>query len=346
MNNAYVLLTAMPPTKGHLHLIQFARNVAFDWVHVMLNTQPGEPYPEERADALKAAIAWSPHLWRTKLHHVHETIQQNPSGPDDTAFWDMWRDNLQAQGCGEGDFIVASEMYGAKLAEITGATFVPYDIDRSIYNLHATQVRENPRGYFYSILPAFQPVIRKRITFFGAESVGKTTTSRYVAGLANGHWLPEWARPYMERFAPEVDRPTMEAIWQGQRALQKQGLEMVDKPFIFQDTDLFSTVGYWRLYEEELGSVPQGLINNALTDKSDLYIILTSDIPFEADPLRFGGDVRESTDQFWIQLCEEFGLNYQVVPETGKRARKFEAYEASIRFFDTTAGLAYQREVG
>lgn len=338
--DAFVLMTAMPPTKGHLHLIQFAEQLG-NTVAVIINTQPGEPYPYERASALQASVSR-----RVTIYHEHETIQQNPTGPDDAAFWEGWRDKLANKyGVKEGDFIVASEMYGAKLAEITGATFVPYDIDREIYNLHATQVREDPRGNFDAILPTFQPVIRKRITFFGAESVGKTTTSKYVAGLANGHWLPEWARPYMERFAPEVDRPTMEAIWRGQRALQKQGQSLVDKPFIIQDTDLFSTVGYWRLYEHELGPVPQGVINDALTDKSDLYLILSSDIPFEADPLRFGGDVRESSDEFWVQLCEEFGLNYRVITEEGKRARKFTAYEESIKFFDDNAGLAYQREV-
>jgi hypothetical protein len=38
----------------------------------------------------------------------------------------------------------------------------------------------------------------------------------------------------------------MTAIWKGQLALQRQAFEStVDAPFIVQDTDLFSTVGYW-----------------------------------------------------------------------------------------------------
>lgn len=37
-------------------------------------------------------------------------------------------------------------------------------------------------------------------------------------------------------------------------------------------------------------------------------------IPFEADPLRYGGDKRESGMQHWIDILEEFDLPYYVVP--------------------------------
>lgn len=307
---AYVLMTAMPPTKGHLHLIQFATHVA-DTAEVILCTQPDEPYAFERLEALRKATAGM----RVNIHHIHQELPQEPEVA--VGFWDMWLGFLRMFGLQEGDYIVASEMYGQKLAEISGATFIPYDLDRSIYYSKATKIRENPLEpvQFSMVLPEFQPVIRQRITIFGAESTGKTTLSRELAYDLNGHWLPEWARPYLENCGNVVDRDSMTKIWMGQKALQKQGLDMVDKPYIIQDTDLFSTVGYWDLFASEWGDsmAPSKLVQDALDDKSDLYIITRSNIPFEKDPLRYGGDKRQSTDEEWIDICKTFGLNYVVL---------------------------------
>ena len=60
-------------------------------------------------------------------------------------------------------------------------------------------------------------------------------------------------------------------------------------------------------------NTPKGLVTDATILKSDLYLITQSNIPFEQDPLRYGGDRRESKDEYWIGLCEGYDLNYRVV---------------------------------
>ena len=125
----------------------------------------------------------------------------------------------------------------------------------------------------------------------------------------------EYARPYLEAVGPEITADKMHAIWKGQMALQRSAREWRDRPFIFQDTDLFSTLGYWRLphWHSVLGDPSPMLEVDAITLQSDLYIILKSDnVPFEPDPLRYGGDRRESSDQYWIDLAEQYSLNYVV----------------------------------
>ena len=47
MTRAYVLMTAMPPTKGHLSLLNYAANLDVTSVEVILATQPGEPFEIE-----------------------------------------------------------------------------------------------------------------------------------------------------------------------------------------------------------------------------------------------------------------------------------------------------------
>lgn len=304
----YVLLTAMPPTVGHDALVEFAGGLGLDSTVVIVMTQPGEPYPYERAAHFKAKF---PPRHGLVHYHMHETIEQDPDAP---GFRQMWV-NLMVRRFGfeKGDFIITSEPYGQWMAEWLEGTWIPFDIDRGITYSKATYVREDYVTRWNWISPEFrQKHLTRRITTFGAESVGKTTLSRTLPLiLGSPEWaqvLPEWARPYLEAVGPELSTEKMQNIYRGQSALQAMKF---DKPFIIQDTDLFSTLGYWRMYEPD--TVPDSLIDHAILLQSDLYVLCPSDIPFVPNELRYGGDKRESTDQYWIDLLEEFNLNYIIL---------------------------------
>jgi NadR type nicotinamide-nucleotide adenylyltransferase len=305
-------------------LIQWASLLAFE-TRVILVTQPGEPYGDERYYAL---VKNANHLSNVRIHRISSGLEENPDAP---GFWTMWKDILINYGCRPGDIIVASEDYGKRLAEDTGARFMPYDPDRSIDGSRATNVRLDYFASFTDVMPEFQPSLMKTVTFIGAESTGKTTLSKWTARGWWGHWLPEWARPYLEHAENVITVESMTEIWKGQRALQEQGQTFRDKPFVIQDTDLFSTVGYWEFWSPD--TVPAGLVNDAKRLKSDLYIITQSNIPFEVDPLRYGGDKRESDDQYWINLCHKYDLPFVVIkgnsPED--RHREVNAYMHGVR---------------
>jgi NadR type nicotinamide-nucleotide adenylyltransferase len=324
MRKAFVLMTALPPTKGHLHLVQFASQVA-DIVEVDICTQSYEPRDVQRVVALKRATA---SLSNVEIRHYGIDFEQNPEAP---GFWDMWVGLLRSWGFQEGDLIVASEDYGNKLAALLGGKYMPYDPEREILGAKATAIRDNLYLQFDQLLPEFQPFVRQTVTIFGAESTGKTTLSKELARALNGHYLMEWARPYLEHVRNEITVDTMTDIWKGQAALQRSSYWLEDKPFIFQDTDLFSTVGYWNFWMPD--TLPKGLIRDAKLLKSDLYIITQSNIPFEADPLRYGGDKRESDDQYWIDLCEQYELPYVVLTSDDKVARLSAAGRNAVGIF-------------
>lgn len=342
MSRAWVLMTALPPTTGHLDLIRFAAAVA-DGAEVVLCTQPGEPFSDEREQALRAATGHLP----VRVHRLHRILQQEPvPGPDgdDPAFWAMWRELLLEFGLRPGvDCLVASEAYGAELARRCGVSWRPYDLGRELNPAKATRVREDLAARFADVLPTFQPLIRPRVTVFGAESTGKTTLSRALADELGGHWLFEYARPYLEApgIGAALSATTMHGIWTGQRALQATAHDAaLGRPFLVQDTDLFSTVGYWQMWDP--AGAPAALVRDALAGASDLYLVLRSNIPFEPDPLRYGGDHREGSDEFWLELCRRYQLPHMVLDSADHATRLAEAVRAGRDLVDTTLAR-YQR---
>lgn len=319
-------MTALPPTYGHLDLIQFAGNLGVNKVTVLLNTQPDEPMVEERYHALVEATLKLGSIYTVKWQN--EEVQQEPKGPDDQAFWDDWVRNLYRFGFHEGDYIVASEEYGVRLAKEAKGRFMVYDRDRWVRYTKGTLARENYIENWDTIIPEFRRYLQKKVTIFGAESTGKTTLTNALVndayfGLSTK--LFEWARPYLEMTGPEVTDKAMVAIWRGQYALQSSTYENALKPLVVQDTDLYTTIGFWEDWKP--GAVPGGIYFDARMTKSDLYIITRSNIPFEHDILRYAGDERQTTDQYWVDICERFGLNYVVLDENSLADRVGEAMD-------------------
>lgn len=338
--NAYTLMTAMPPTKGHLNLIRFGAGLGVGRMIVIVCTQPGEPYAYERYATVRDACKDMPNVI---VRNIHRPLEQNSNAE---GFWGMWKMIMFNQGMGEGDIFVSSEAYGATMASLMGATFMPYDPDRQLYYTKATLIRDKMDKYFHDILPEFQHHLVTRVTIFGAESTGKTTLSHELSYMVNGHWLFEWARPYLEMVGPDITVDSMTAIWKGQRSIQDSAYHMYDKPFIIQDTDLFSTVGYWEQphWQKALGRVPSDLVKDAVERKSDLYIITKSNIPFEADPLRYGGDHRESPDEYWVGVADKYDLNYVVLESDHPVQRASKAAHESKKVMKQKATtIAYDR---
>ncbi|MGE5299205.1 MAG: AAA family ATPase [Acidobacteriota bacterium] len=167
-----------------------------------------------------------------------------------------------------------------------------------------------------------------QVTIIGAESTGKTTLSRQLADILGGDWLCEFARPYLEVTDGEVSRASMQAIWHGQHAMQHVALSS-PRPYVVQDTDLYATIGYWRLphVTPRIGDCPKSLEQTATELASDLYLITKSNIAFAPDPLRYGGDRRESPDSYWIRLCESYKLPYVVIEASDEHERVNEALQ-------------------
>jgi hypothetical protein len=74
-------------------------------------------------------------------------------------------------------------------------------------------------------------------------------------------------------------------------------------------------------------------------------------VPFAPDPLRYGGDRRESPDRFWIDLCERAGLPWVLVDEPTIESREVRIMGELRRLFGkplayTRRGAEYQSAAG
>ena len=331
----WALMTAMPPTVGHAALIDFlveyASGIGAE-PHILINTQPHEPFVHSRVSAIRTYT--HKHTFdKVHVHHFDKKIEQNPEAP---GFWDLWREILRRVGAEEGSTFIASEPYGAQVADLMHGRFMPFDPYREIFPVKATDVRHNLLSRWDSMIPEFQKSLTRNVTIFGAESTGKTTLSKRLAKEVNGRFFFEYARPYLENVKNEISVETMTDIWQGQAALQVAAEHYPPKPFNIFDTDLFSTVGYWQFphWQKTLGAPPEDLIREALMFKSHIYIVLASNIPFEEDPLRYGGDVREGSDEYWMRVLDNYQIPYHYL-DCDPSERVLEARKILVEEFST-----------
>lgn len=333
MKTAWVLTSAMPPTKGHANVIEFARGLPVGRVQVLQVSRVNESM---RAQRLEALIT---HFRADEDVHVSGLYLDSP-GPETD---DYWVQVLQDQDLGfqEGDYLAASEHWGHYIATNAGGDFTPYDYAREIQYTRATEVRDGLFEEWHQILPSFQKMLQKRVVIFGAESVGKTTLAHDLArAIPTSAATVEFARPYLETVGGELTVEKMETIAAGQGALQRS-LDALDPvpSLVLLDTDLYSTLGYWEFWSPE--TVPESLPGLAGNLKADLYLLAPANIPFEADALRYGGARREQPDAYWEDFLRRHQLPYRVIESQTREDRVAEALEVVVSLLPS---LMFERQ--
>jgi NadR type nicotinamide-nucleotide adenylyltransferase len=336
------------PTIGHKALVEFCEALAYSndaKAHIIVGTMNKEPIPGLMRAAAIDTLA--DRLPRTVVHYLNKDMPQSPEEMPE-GFWELWRDAV-IEMVGEvkpDDIFVASELYGIDMARVLGCRFLPFNRYRDMLDVKGTAVRGDLLGRFDNILPEFQPYLRRTVTIFGPESCGKTTMSKRLAKEMNGVFVPEWAREYLETLpTPETTIERMRDIVHGQYAIQCAAEGVHNKPWIFRDTDLLSTLGYYDILTPDRPDEDYSLCAY-LFDKSkaDLYIVMNDRIPFEADPLRYGGDKRESGVKFWTDLLVKHDCLYYVVYETDPD-KQFEEISAVLSGYWLTMTESIRRFV-
>lgn len=326
-----VLMTALLPTVGHQYLIDFAAEF-LDVMHpdvltrdqsilyVILSARSFEPL--SGYERILTFADNNPTMKNIRyILHDDDQAPQNPSGDDDWQFWNYWCEVIAKKVPHDSTpaYIFASEGYALTVAQEwtkrhpeEPMAYIPFDTERGTIYAKSSDIRQNMMGRYNAIHPKIRNKFDMSFCLFGAESMGKTTYAKFLAHEYDGMFIAEWAREYLMRAGVgyDVTDEKMKMIEFGQYSSMRAAyadLQNKKSPFIFFDTDLLSTIGYWRIWGKK---EPASLVEAFKRTKCDHYIVMDIDIPFEADPLRYGGDKRESKTQFWIDLLEEFDCEY------------------------------------
>lgn len=126
-----------------------------------------------------------------------------------------------------------------------------------------------------------------KIVLFGPESTGKTTLSQALAKYYNTHWVPEYARDYLQEkwdnTGEVCQKEDVMPIAIGQMQLENQ-LATTANGLLICDTDILETLVYSEVYYD--GYADPRLAKAAHANTYDLYLLTYIDIPWEADDLR------------------------------------------------------------
>jgi NadR type nicotinamide-nucleotide adenylyltransferase len=265
----------MPPHLGHVYLAEFARAYV-DELTIVVGSLAAEPIP----GALR-------HAWMRELIpdactvHLTDENPQDPSEHPD--FWRIWEESLRRVLPSQPDYVFASESYGAKLAEVLGAEFVPVDLARGVMPVSGTAVRTDPLGQWRYLPRCVRPYFVRRVCVFGPESTGKTTLAKRLADAFDTVMVPEYARLHLERKAAPVTADDMPKIARGQIASEEALARSANRVLIC-DTDVLSTA----IWSDVLfGACAASIAAEADRRTYDLYVLTEPDVPWVGDAVRY-----------------------------------------------------------
>jgi HTH-type transcriptional repressor of NAD biosynthesis genes len=277
-----VLGKFLPPHAGHVYLVEVARRLCDD-LTVVVGSLARESIP----GALR--VEWMRALF-PGVRVVHLT-DENPQDPSEhPRFWEIWRASLLAALPRAPDLVFASEAYGARLAEVLGARFVPVDPGRLALPVSGSAIRRDPLASWAYLPRPVRPYFLRRVSVFGPESTGKTTLATRLAAHLGSLAVPEYARTHLEArpAGTAVSEDDLAAIARGQVA-SEEALAFEANRVLVADTDPLLTC-VWS--ETLFGRTPAWLAAAAAARRYELTLLLDVDVPWVADAVRYLPDDR------------------------------------------------------
>lgn len=264
----------MPPHRGHELLVDVGRRFV-DRLTVLVCTLRREPIPGD------LRFAWMRGMFPDlDVRHVTDEVPSDPSEHPD--FWAIWTALLRREMPSGADYVFASEPYGARVAEILGARFVPVDPAREMVPVSGTAIREDPMAHWEYLPDCVRPHFVRRVCVFGPESTGKSTLARDLARRFGTVHAAEFARGLLDAKGGRCDPDDIPRIARGQAAAE-DALARQAKRLLFCDTDLLTTT----LWSEVLfGSCPPEIRAAAEARRYDLYLLMDVDVPWVQDGQR------------------------------------------------------------
>jgi NadR type nicotinamide-nucleotide adenylyltransferase len=169
--------------------------------------------------------------------------------------------------------------------------------------------------------------VTRRIVVTGSESTGKTTLARDLAQALGTTWTPEYARDYAAARPHLLTEDDVEPIGRGQAAREDAAIARIPAGRdVVLDTDLVSTMIYGDHY---YGRAPQWVREQAVMRQGDLYLLCSTDLPWEADGVRDQPLARHELHKKFAAQLDALGA--LVLPIAGRGACRLQSALAAVR---------------
>ncbi|MGQ0603443.1 MAG: AAA family ATPase [Anaerolineales bacterium] len=317
MTTGLVIGKFLPPHRGHMHLMEYARACVQQLVVIVYSIQ---------AQSIPGALRtqWLRELYPdVTVYHCDDEIPQYPYEHPD--FWNIFVGTVRRFLSHGPDWVFTSEEYGEELAQRLGAQHAMVDLNRETYPISGTAVRENPYTNWHLIPEPVRAHYARKITFIGAESTGKTTLSLQIAAHLGATWIPEYGRLYYEMYRSVHEQHDMDLIFRGQMALEDWGMRRANRLLICDTDTLTSCVWNERYYQH----YPEWMNREFEARKSHLHLLCNIDLPWIYDGVRDSGEQRQWFHRRFLEELHTRQLPYVLI--SGQGEARFDAALAAIR---------------
>ncbi len=201
-------------------------------------------------------------------------------------------------------------------------------------NISSSQIEANPYRIdnYENIAKEFMPYINKKVILSGTESTGKTQFCKKLSNIYNTTYSPEVGRFYGELELGSDDdayTPKDFVFIAMEQLKQDKQLNLEAKRCLFVDTDPFVTLRFLHSYYEEY--VTRGLItpefekeyNDAVsmldnlckTYRYDYIFLLTPDVPYVEDGLRWkqSQEVLNARFNELKAIYDKYDVDYHII---------------------------------
>ena len=302
MSQGIFIESFLPVHEGHRFLIDFAQNFVEE-LTILVQHKPEDPIP------LATRLEWVKELFPRSEVCSAECADGSP---------DALLSSLREAEVGTTDYVFCRASLGVPLAEALGAHWVVSDPSLSSLELESRSIREHPSSHWPRIPKVVRPYFLKKVCVFGPESTGKSTLCRRLAEHFQSVAVPEYARTYLEHKSTDYELKDVVPVARGQRAMEVAHSRLANR-ILFSDTDMLTT----KIWSEWLfGECDPWVLEAIQTERHDLYLLTSADVPWVEDEIRYLPNDRENFEH----KCEEELRNHgrQYVKIFGDWEHRFE----------------------
>ncbi len=320
MLKGFVFGKFLPFHKGHQAMISFALTKC-DVLSVLVCCSDKESIPCETRQSwiLKTFPGLTALQVRTFNYKESELPSTSESSLEVSKSWS----EIFKQLFPDYDLVITSEEYGNYVASFMGIEHVPFDPDKKLFPVSATDIRRDPFTNWQFLPDSVKPYFSIKVAILGTESTGKTTLTEKLSKHFNCSSVHEAGRDLIpDSKAFEYDDLYLVA---SEHAKRIEKATQGNCPLVIMDTDIHITKSYASfIFERELE------VDSSITDvnKADLYIYLNNDVEYTQDGTRLSIIDRNKLDISHRETLRRHHIEF--VDITGDWEQRFEKAVALI----------------